>query len=245
MKLKITEKIFKQTRVKILCDEEKYFKFAFDEIIRQREILENYVKENPIFLESLEPVAFDRGVPEIVKRMCSASEMFDVGPMAAVAGVIAELSCMKMVEAGAKNAIVENGGDIYAVANNQITIAMFSNTRFDNLAFVLRKDNTPVSICSSSSFLGHSLSLGECDLAVVFSKDAALADCGATKLGNMVKKEEDIKKSLDCIMAVKGVLGAMAIKNEKIGMIGKLPEITFHKDAWLKEKITKDELYLL
>ncbi len=245
MKLKSIEKVFKQTRVKILCDDEKYFQFAVKEIIKQREMLENYIKKNPIFLESLEPIPFDNNAPEIINRMCRASEKFDVGPMAAVAGIIAEMACKRMIGAGARNAVVENGGDLYAVTNEKILAGIFSGTRFDNIAFVLTKENTPISICSSSSFMGHSLSFGECDLAVVFSKDAALADCGATKLGNMIKEKSDINPSLDYLMTIPEIIGAIGIKNEKIGMIGNLPEIISHRDNALKEKITKDPVYKL
>jgi hypothetical protein len=245
MRLKSLEKIIKQTRVKILVDNEVYFHDAVNEIIFQRKKLENYIKNNPEFQNALIPLFPKKDAPEIVKRMCQAAKIFDVGPMAAVAGIIAEYSCKKMIQAGAKSAIVENGGDLYAGTNDKLIIGLFSDTQFDNLAFVLTNENTPLAICSSSSLLGHSLSFGKCDLAVVFSTFADTADCAATKLANLINEEEDIKPSLEYILSKQKVLGAIAIKNKTIGMAGKLPEIIAHEDTKLKNKITKDPIYYL
>ena len=50
------------------------------------------------------------------------------------------------------------------------------NDKLNKLAFELQPDQTGISICSSSGKMGHSTSLGNCDLATVVAKDAALAD---------------------------------------------------------------------
>jgi len=245
MKLKFIEKKIGETRAKILANDEGYFNQAINEIIRRRREIERYIEENPKFKESLKPLSPKRKAPEIIKRMCHASKIFKVGPMAAVAGIIAEFSARKMAEAGAKSAIVENGGDIYAITEDEIIIGLFSNTRFDNLAFVLKKEDTPISICSSSSLMGHSLSFGRCDLAIVFSRDSAIADCGATKLANLIKDKQDLEKSLNYIISKPGVLGAVAIKDDSIGMVGELPQIITHRDRNLKKKVTKEPTYFI
>ena len=55
--------------------------------------------------------------PFIVKTMARAGKIADVGPMAAVAGTISELSMKYLLNKEAKYAVVENGGDI--ALNNQ------------------------------------------------------------------------------------------------------------------------------
>jgi len=44
----------------------------------------------------------------------------------------------------------------------------------------------PVGVCTSSGTVGHSLSLGKADAAVVVAKSTPLADAVATRLGNEV-----------------------------------------------------------
>ena len=59
-------------------------------VIKYRADIEEYIKTYPEFEKSLKPLTFDKNAPEIIKRMLSASNKTGVGPMAAVAGAIAE-----------------------------------------------------------------------------------------------------------------------------------------------------------
>lgn len=240
------EKLYKDTRVKILVDKESLIGEAFDEIIEKRKIIEKYIKENPEFLEALRPIAVKQGDPELIVKMKNAAQIVGVGPMAAVAGVLAEEGCNKIKDK-CSVAVVENGGDIFAVCRDPVNVGIFAGeTKLkDKLAFKLDSKNTPIAICSSSSFLGHSKSFGKCDLATVFSKDSAIADCAATEVGNRVKKEEDIEKVLNWAISLEGVSGVIIIKNDKIGIIGDVPELIKSKDKKLKEKVTRNPVYEL
>ena len=53
--------------------------------------------------------------------------------------------------------------------------------------------------------MGHSMSLGHCDLATVISRDAALADAAATQAANKVKCTDEIEPTLNkiCEMMLK------------------------------------------
>ena len=57
-------------------------------------------------------------------------------------------------------------------------------------------DEMPLSVCSCSGRLGHSLSFGDCDLATVVAADAALADACTTLAANLVKSEADLDGAL-------------------------------------------------
>lgn len=217
-------------------------------IIKQREILEKYISTNPEFLSSLAPLpSLADFAPEIAKRMQKASLFTDVGPMAAVAGAIAQLgveSCTENLKTYGSNqseAIIENGGDIFMVLKKKLILGIHSDVDALNgkLAFLIQPERTPLAVCSSSSTMGHSLSLGDCNLATVFSKSAALADAAATKACNMVKKEEDIQDTLNSISSIPGISGLLIIKNEKIGIAGDLPEIVSNADTDMVNKITR------
>jgi ApbE superfamily uncharacterized protein (UPF0280 family) len=69
------------------------------------------------------------------------------------------------------------------------------------------------------------MSLGECDLAVVVAKDAALADAAATQAANLVKTVEEVEPVLERIAAIEGVDGAMIVKNNHVGLAGRLPQL--------------------
>ena len=73
--------------------------------------------------------------------------------------------------------------------------------------------------------MGHSKSLGKCDLATVVAKDAALADAAATQAANMVKSIEDVDHALESIKNIEGVEGIIIVKDDRFGRAGKLPSL--------------------
>ena len=204
---------------------------AFDvitaEIIRQRRILEDYIRCHPDFGHSFEPLEINNNAPLIAQRMAKAARLASVGPMAAVAGAMAQCAVETVLEAGAKEAIVDNGGDIYLRVTGSVIIGLNSGATelADRLAFSLEPDDTPLAICSSSGQMGHSTSLGQCDLATVVSKDAALADAAATQAANLVKKVEDVDVALEQIANIDGVDGVMIVKDERVGLAGQCPPL--------------------
>lgn len=241
------EILYKESRIKILTDKIELITVARDELVKQRTLLEKYIEKNKTFETSFAPLDIRTSAPQIVKTMSKAGRIAAVGPMASVAGTIAELLCKKLIFCGAKTAMVENGGDIYTITETPLKVGLFitKNPLTGKIAFELDKKDTPISICSSSSIMGHSRSLGNCDLATVLSKDGSIADAAATALCNRIKKEGDISPSLNWVVNLKGVEGALVIKNEKIGMLGKLPKLIRTDDKKITEKVTKDKGYKL
>lgn len=214
----------KEAVFRICCDK---YEIVTDEIVRQRRILEEYICRHADFLESFVPVKLLSDAPDVAKRMASAAELVGVGPMAAVAGVMAQLAVEAGIRAGSSETIVENGGDIYLKATRPVTICIYTGEGklSQKLGLSLEANETPISICSSSGKMGHSKSMGQCDLATVVSKDAALADAAATQAANLVNKVEDIEEALNRINAIKGIEGVLIVKDEKIGLAGKLPAL--------------------
>ena len=214
----------RQAVFRICCNR---FDAVTKEIVHQRRILDDYIKHHPAFRDSFEPLELRDAAPEVAQRMARAARLVGVGPMAAVAGAMAQCAAEAALMAGAQEAIVENGGDIYLRAVEPVIIALNAGTAklSNRLAFSLQPSDTPISICSSSGQMGHSKSLGACDLATVVAKDAALADASATQAANLVKAEEDVNPALERIAAIEGIDGVLIVKNDRIGLAGNLPPL--------------------
>jgi ApbE superfamily uncharacterized protein (UPF0280 family) len=215
---------YREAVFRICCEK---FDVVTAEIVRQRRILEEYISRHPDFRQSLEPLELLAGAPEVAQSMAWAAKLVGVGPMAAVAGAMAQCAGLAALEAGAREVIVDNGGDIYIHAVEPVIIGLNTGTAdlADRLAFSLEADDTPLSICSSSGKMGHSMSLGECDLATVVAKDAALADAAATAVANLVKTVDDIDPALENISSIDDVDGVVIVKGARVGLAGKLPPL--------------------
>jgi len=69
------------------------------------------------------------------------------------------------------------------------------------------------------------MSLGQCDLATVVAKDAALADAAATMAANLVRTVEQVDSALERIAAIEGIDGLMIVKDDRVGLAGRLPRL--------------------
>jgi Uncharacterized conserved protein len=186
-----------------------------------RHQLEEYIKVNPDFLTSLVPITAGNGAPEIIKHMCDAAEKAKVGPMAAVAGAISELVGLELLKFS-DEVIVENGGDIFMSFNTTRRVGIYAGKSplSDKLSLMLTPNKSPLGICTSSGTVGHSLSFGKADAALIISKDTFLADAVATATGNIVKTHDDIEKALNFAAGIEGIEGALVIIGNKLGAWG-------------------------
>ncbi|MCP4110712.1 MAG: UPF0280 family protein [Desulfobacteraceae bacterium] len=192
-------------------------------ILRYRGYLESYIKRNPEFVKTLNPWYIDTPEPVIIQEMAEAGRKAGVGPMAAVAGAIAE-HVGKGLLAHTSEVVVENGGDIFLKKDNPVTIAIFAGKSPLSLKTGLQIDpgDSPVSVCTSSGTVGHSLSMGRADAICVVSKSCPLADAVATSMGNRINLQSDIKKAIDFGKSIEGVTGLVAIMGNSIGAWGEL-----------------------
>ena len=144
------------------------------------------MRANPKFLYTLTPIAAPEK-PLVARLMALAAEKADVGPMAAVAGAIADLAVEDMTRSGCEVAVVEDGGEISAVSNRPVDVAVAAGEEPLSKRFGFRLTEFPIGVATSSGRFSHALSFGDAEAAVVFCKDATLADAAATAVGNVVK----------------------------------------------------------
>lgn len=194
---------------------------ARESVLKYRHQIETYIERNPPFQGSLSPLLDDPHAPGIIREMIRTSQVAQVGPMAAVAGAMAESVSRDLLELS-QEVIVENGGDIYLSTSRERTIGIYagSSPLSLKLGIVLQPEDTPVGICTSSGTVGHSLSFGKADAVCILSKSAALADAAATAVGNRVQEGKDIDRGLEKGKEIEGVLGTLIIVGEKVGVWG-------------------------
>ena len=194
-----------------------------ESVLKYRHQLETYITMNPEFQSSLIPLRDDPYAPEIVKEMIRASQLANVGPMAAVAGAIAEFVSKDLLTLS-KEVIVENGGDIYLATSKERTIGIYAGDSplSLKLGISIRPEESPLSICTSSGTVGHSLSFGKADAVCILSKSGALADAAATAVGNIVQEKKDIERGLERGKEIEGVLGMLIIVGDEVGVWGNI-----------------------
>lgn len=188
-----------------------------------RSRLEDYIKIDPNFLKSLVPCDLLPGAPDIASAMAGAARAAGVGPMAAVAGAISEAVGRDLLKFS-RDVIVENGGDIFIRTRRRRVIGVFAGKSVlsHRIGLEVRPEDTPSGVCTSSGTVGHSLSFGCADAAVIVSPSAPLADAVATATGNLVRSADDLEKAVDFALSVPGVSGALVILGDRLAARGKI-----------------------
>ncbi|OHD68699.1 MAG: hypothetical protein A2W19_12855 [Spirochaetes bacterium RBG_16_49_21] len=191
-----------------------------ERIIRKlREEVRYHIERQSSFLYSFTPVERLERCPEIITLMYYASEKAGVGPMAAVAGAVAQLVGLELAQLS-EEIIVENGGDIWMKITKPAIAALYpGGYAFSAVAVKLRPEQTPCGICTSSARIGPSFSYGKADAVTVISPDAALSDAIATEACNRVKHEEDMAKAASYAMGC-GASGAVIIFRDRLVALG-------------------------
>lgn len=195
---------------------------ALQAVGEARQQLHRHIRQHPAFLSSLEPLAPPADCPALIRGMYAAAAQAGVGPMAAVAGAVAEYVGNALL-ALSPQVIVENGGDIFLQTSAERTVAIYAGPSPLSGKLGLRVPaNCRLGICTSSGTVGHSLSFGRADAALVVSADTALADAVATALGNRVSSPADVGGALEWVQTVREVRHALVIVGETLGAWGEL-----------------------
>jgi len=201
--------------------EKAFPKEARDAVIRHRHSIETYAAARSLFLESLLPLEDDPLAPKIVREMLQASQRCGVGPMAGVAGAIAQ-SVGNDLLTHSRDVIVENGGDIYMKSSKERRVAIYAGSSSLSLkiGILVPADSTPIGVCTSSGTVGHSRSFGRADAVCIVSGSTILADTAATAVGNRVRTKSDMEKGLTRAREIEGVQGVLIIVEDALGVFG-------------------------
>ncbi len=192
-------------------------------LIKYRHSLETYIQNHAEFRTSLLPLPEDKFAPPIIREMLDKSKICGVGPMASVAGAVSEFVGYDLLDQ-TENLIIENGGDIFLNSKNKLTVSVYAGKSplSYKVNLLIKPEETPMGICTSSATVGPSLSFGKADAVCVISKSATLADATASSIGNRVRSKKDIKAALNYGIEIPGVNGIIIIIGNDMGAIGEV-----------------------
>ena len=194
---------------------------AVKAVLCQRQYLDAHIRMQPEFATSLAPLPDPGAAAPIVSEMIRAGRAANVGPMAAVAGAVAEFTGKALLE-DTQEVIVENGGDIFIRSRSQTLIPIFAGPSPLSMKTGIKipARQTAYGLCTSSGSIGHSKSFGRADAVCVLAESCPLADAAATGLCNQVQSASDIEPVLKKGRKIPGIQGMVIIAGKALGAWG-------------------------
>jgi uncharacterized protein len=204
-----------------ICTRGNFEEKASSSLASHRQELESYLEQHLSFGTSFRPVPVAGDAPDIVLEMGLAAEIFDVGPMASVAGAIAQHVGTDLLK-HSPEVIVENGGDIFLAGGRKRVVRIYAGKSSPLVHISIDDSAEGVGLCTSSATVGPSISLGEADAVSVLAETATLADAAASAIGNIVRRADDIEGALEKASGYSEILGVVIVAGGSLGAWGAL-----------------------
>ncbi|MBS7615499.1 UPF0280 family protein [Candidatus Bathyarchaeota archaeon] len=222
--------LIRKSKIHLKSDSEKAIFEAIKDIKNYLKEIMSYIKIHPEFQHTLRPINVLPDAPELIRYMANSALKAGVGPMASVAGAIADFGMKAMLRSNAKTAVVEDGGEIAVTTDQPVIVGLLSSYPglSGKIGFYIAKEDSPLGIATSSSKTGRVLSFGEADSVTIVADNASLADAAATAVCNVVAGTDickSIRRGLDRAKEISGVHGVIIIREGQIGLWGRLPRI--------------------
>ena len=192
-------------------------------LVDLRRTMDAYLLMDPAYKAALVPFEAGLEAPDILKEMSRVSHKTGIGPMSAVAGAVAlHVAEFLKSQFAVKEVIVENGGDIYAEAHSDMDVAVFAGQSplSEKIGLHIPASAFPLGICTSSGTVGPSMSLGRADAVMIVCKNVLLADSYATAMANRIQSVNDLQPVIDRISNTPDILGAIAVKDDRMAICG-------------------------
>jgi ApbE superfamily uncharacterized protein (UPF0280 family) len=193
-------------------------------LLEVRNDLESYIRRDPSFLTKRVAHRPLHNAPWVVMRMAEVSSYYNIGPMAAVAGALADCVGQQLTKSQT-DVIIENGGDIFVHTRKPIAFTLYAGEKSPfsgKLKFKPTLSDRSFGVCTSSGTVGHSYSQGRADAVCVVSQTASQADAAATAVGNQVNHKEDIGRVIQEASNNHNILGIIVALEDKLGIWGEV-----------------------
>jgi ApbE superfamily uncharacterized protein (UPF0280 family) len=192
-------------------------------VIAQRGYLERFIRQHPDFLTRLAPWPHNDPAPRLVREMIAAAHAAGVGPMAAVAGGLADVVGRQLLTMS-DEVVVENGGDLFLAVHEAVTVGIDAGASPLSRRVGLRLEaaEMPMALCTSSGTVGHSLSYGRAEAVCAVARNGALADAAATAVANRIHTPDDLADAMGFARQITDLVGVVAICRDQLGAWGQV-----------------------
>lgn len=190
---------------------------------KYRSQIEETIERNPDFKTSLSPVDLKTNY-RIISEMLDRSMLAGVGPMAGVAGALAEYVGKGLLPF-TNELIIENGGDVFiqSMKDRRVLVYAGEDSPFkDRVRLFLKGRDTPFGVCTSSRTIGHSRSFGNTDAVVVIASSAITSDVFATAIGNRVKSPDDLDSAIEYAREIPDITGVLILIGDRMAVSGEI-----------------------
>ncbi|BBO79686.1 UPF0280 family protein [Desulfosarcina ovata] len=203
---------------------------AREHVLDCRGQIAGYIRRYPEFATTLVPWPNVSPAPLVVRQMIHAGQAAGVGPMAAVAGAIAESVGRGLLEATSR-IVVENGGDLFVKSDAPLVAGIFAGASPLSMKMGLKIPDTGdgLGLCTSSGTVGHSLSRGVADAVCVVARSSALADAAATAIGNRIQRPGDIDGAIQSGRGMGDILGIVVVVGRQMGAWGSIELVPLNR----------------
>ena len=186
-----------------------------------RRQIESHLALHPETLEARRPLPTPPDAHGVVAAMYDAARVAATGPMAAVAGAVAEVVARALAE-HSPEVVVENGGDLFLITARERVVGIDAGGPPWGHSLAVAVPAGERAVCTSSGTVGHSASGGRADSAVVVAPSGALADALATAVANRVRGPDDVAAAVEWARAHGGIEHVVIICGETMGAWGAL-----------------------
>ena len=181
------------------------------------EQISSYSIRNPQFRTSKGPVAVPDDAPEAVREMADAARAAGVGPVFTIQGALADRVGRYLTRA-LPDVLVTAGGDYFIRSRKRMKLLFHRKPDGDELSVVVGPEAGAQGI---STTLGHAqLPARSVDGLAVVARSCALADAAAAAAMAILSRPDSVKPMLDHLRGIEGVLGAVVIQGDHIGVAG-------------------------
>lgn len=197
-------------------------KLAYEALADARRQIERHIEHDAEFSRTLAPYAVREDSAGIVREMACSSRKWGVGPMAAVAGAIAE-HVGRALLAESRSVIVENGGDVFVSLPRKMVLRLYAGEESpfsDRVLLEIPESHDGLGVCTSSAVVGHSLSLGCADAVTAIADSASLADSAATAIANRISCPQDVDCVIDEVSKTGRLRGLVVAAGNRMGLWG-------------------------
>ena len=196
---------------------QEYYEESRAAALSMWEQLQSYSVRNPAFRTSKRPVEVPDDAPPVAREMAAAASAAGVGPVFTVQGALID-HVGRYLARNVHEVLVSSGGDHFIKSRKRLRLPVSHGLDGGGLSVIVDPTRGPAGV---STTLGKSgLPADTVDGLAVVATSCALADAAAAAAMAILARHDSFQRALGYLQAIDGVMGAVVVAGERIGVTG-------------------------